>query len=246
MMSLAIESISELISNMETHIGYFSLGIALYLTITSLISSIRTRKEVARLKRLIAKESPNYKSDLIITNDHSPLRHGFFIGVVTFFEDLAELEEKRHKKDSQRTTLVKLYLELDSILNTGKARSNTIVGLMLEDRFSSSIKGIRVLSLVTLVYLSCSYLEIIPFNVLAPIIPLLLISALMLDQYLITYRVRKGWYGRNEYESREIINYAIAHANKDDFNDEGGLKKLMDAPQLLEKKHTKSNGWSEA
>ncbi|MEZ9345683.1 hypothetical protein AB4166_02350 [Vibrio splendidus] len=245
-MSLVIEFVSELVSNIGDRMGYLSLGIVLYLTVTSLISSINTQKEVARLKRLIAKESPNSQADPIENNHHTPSRQGFFEGVNSFFDDLTELEDKRHKKGSQRTKLVKLYLELDSIINTGKARSNTVVGLMLEERFSSSIKNIRLLSLITLVYLSCTYLKIIPFNILALIIPLLLISAILLDQYLITYRVRKGWYGRNEYESREIINYAIAHANKDDFNDEGGLKKLMDAPQLFEKQHTESNGWSKA
>ena len=245
-MSLVTEFISEFASNISDRMEYLSLGLALYLTVTGLISSIKTRKEVARLKRLIAKKSPNSQAEPIENNDHTPFRYGFLEGVNAFFEDLTVLENKRHKKRSQRTTLVKLYLELDSILNTGKARSNTVVGLMLEERFSSSIKNMRLLSLITLTYLACAYLKIIPFNILALIIPLLLISAILLDQYLITYRVRKGWYGRNEYESREIINYAIAHANKDDFNDEGGLKKLMDAPQLFEKQHTESNDWSKA
>ncbi|MBM6705450.1 hypothetical protein H6A60_13350, partial [Sutterella massiliensis] len=55
------------------------------------------------------------------------------------------------------------------------------------------------------------------------------LSAIFIDHKLIEYRINKGWYGKNEFESREIIRFVLAHADKNDFNDQGGLKKVIPA-----------------
>ena len=58
--------------------------------------------------------------------------------------------------------------------------------------------------------------------------------AIHADHKLIEHRIRNGWYGKNEFESREIIEFILSHANKDDFNDSGGLKKIIPTPEFSE------------
>lgn len=49
---------------------------------------------------------------------------------------------------------------------------------------------------------------------------------------LFNYRVRKGFYGRNEYESREIIDFIVDNYKKVDFSDPGGPKKIISEEDL--------------
>jgi hypothetical protein len=58
-------------------------------------------------------------------------------------------------------------------------------------------------------------------------IPLFFLLARLTNQYILTYRIRHGYYGTTEYESREIINLILKHSNKSDFTDGNGLKELF-------------------
>lgn len=118
--------------------------------------------------------------------------------------------------------------------------------MMLEEKLTKSKKNSSLIIVALLIYIACSSFHLIQLNPFAIIVPLILLTAFYLDQYLIIYRVRKGWYGRNEYETREIISYIVAHADKDDFNDDGGLKKLMDAPENAKNSVQNEKGWVKA
>ncbi|MFG0773071.1 hypothetical protein ACF8PD_14695 [Vibrio plantisponsor] len=125
----------------------------------------------------------------------------------------------------------------DSLANAEKKKSNTIVGMMLEDKAAASNKiNLYLFGAIGIQFIG-SYFGIIPFNVLTILVPLVLLIALHLDQIIVGYRIRKGWYGRNRSEAREIISYILSHANKDDFNDDGGLKKLIEKPEALKPKN---------
>ncbi|ENH7109824.1 hypothetical protein ABWJ26_000227 [Vibrio fluvialis] len=174
----------------------------------------------------------------------APKNHAFFNGMNAFFTDLKATENKRDSaqkskvvrvklKDKGHIEVLKILLDIESTQDVSKRKSNTIVGMMLEEKFASSNKNARLLSMTIFGYMLITYFDFVAFNILALIVPMALLSALLLDKFLITLRIRRGWYGRNEYEAREIINYVSSHANKDDFNDDGGLKKLMDAPELV-------------
>ncbi|QXO19237.1 hypothetical protein [Vibrio ostreae] len=142
---------------------------------------------------------------------------------------------------------ISIFLSVESITDTSKTKTNTVVGMMLKERASTANKIKLLLSGSVLVYLVASVISIIEFNWLAITFPTTLFLALQTDQFLITYRIRKGWYGRNEYEAREIIEYILSHADKDDFNNDGGLKKLMDEPKRTEYKVEKDvKGWVNA
>ncbi|OOQ70158.1 hypothetical protein C1S86_11370 [Vibrio parahaemolyticus] len=144
-------------------------------------------------------------------------------------------------------TATTIFLSLESALDAKKKQTNTVVGMMLKERTNKANKSSLLLIAAIIVYLALSSITSIEFSWLVILIPSVLLFAFQADQYLITYRIRKGWYGRNEYEAREIIQYILAHADKDDFNDEGGLKKLMDAPEHIEEKATTDQkGWINA
>ncbi|MCI5142119.1 MAG: hypothetical protein D3909_10455, partial [Candidatus Electrothrix sp. ATG1] len=58
------------------------------------------------------------------------------------------------------------------------------------------------------------------------------LALLHLNQKIIEYRVRKGLYGKNEYEAREMIAYILSYSDKSDFSDGDKLKELF--PETVE------------
>lgn len=164
---------------------------------------------------------------------------------------IAEIEKALHAAGSMSKgllapKLVRNLLELKITRDIEKRKTNTVVGMMLEEKLTKSKKNSSLIIVALLIYIGCSSFHLIQLNPFAIIVPLILLTAFYLDQYLIIYRVRKGWYGRNEYETREIISYIVAHADKDDFNDDGGLKKLMDAPENAKSSVQNEKGWVKA
>ncbi len=139
-----------------------------------------------------------------------------------------------------------ILLAIEGLTDASKRKSNTIVGMMIKERATAANKSHLLLLGTLVVYLIISSTSLINFNWLAVIFPSVLLLALHADQYLVAYRIRKGWYGRNEYEAREIIDFILSHAEKDDFNDEGGLKKLMDAPENTSHQQSTNEDWVKA
>jgi hypothetical protein len=111
-------------------------------------------------------------------------------------------------------------------------RSNTVVGVMLLERLKKSTKIQLTLIVCLIVNFALSLLPGIEFSNFLFALVSSLIFAIHLDQNLIEYRIKKGWYGTNEFEAKEIINFIISHSNKDDFNDSGGLKRVIPLPDV--------------
>lgn len=128
------------------------------------------------------------------------------------------------------------YSAIDSLFSEGlikkeKKKTNTIVGLMLEEKANSAYKINLYLFGAIAIQIIGSYFGFLPFSIVTSLVPAVLLIALHLDQIIVSYRIRKGWYGKNRSEAREIISFILSHANKDDFNDDGGLKELIDKPE---------------
>jgi hypothetical protein len=123
------------------------------------------------------------------------------------------------------------HLLLESKMDRSKKKSNTIVGLMLAERSKKYLSTTYLLLLSLAIQTIFTLVGITTMNWFIFWLILFSICALHFDQYLIAHRVRRGWYGRNEYEAREIISFVMSHADKNDFNNSGGLKKLMDTPE---------------
>ena len=142
------------------------------------------------------------------------------------------------------TSVSALYSESDDG-SAEKKRSKTIVGVMLLERLKKSAKLQLVLALCLVINFLVSLLPTIDFSYFLLAVASLLLLCIHADQQLIDYRIKKGWYGKNEYETKEIINFIISHSNKDDFNDSGGLKRVIPLPEI-EAEPEKASGFGGA
>jgi hypothetical protein len=61
---------------------------------------------------------------------------------------------------------------------------------------------------------------------------ILLAGSLFTSRQLLRYRIRKGYYGTNEDEAREIIQFILEHAEDTDFSSGDGPKKIMPDPEI--------------
>ena len=59
------------------------------------------------------------------------------------------------------------------------------------------------------------------------LILIILYLGIHFDQWLLIFRIKNNWYGRNEYEAKEIIQFIISNADKDDSTGSGGLKAFL-------------------
>lgn len=115
-------------------------------------------------------------------------------------------------------------------------KSKTVVGLMLGEKVKNSTKAQLFLILAFIINLSLYLFFELQLSRFALFIVSLGILGIHIDHKMIEYRVKHGLYGTNAFESRELINFMIAHSNKDDFNDSGGLKKIIPIPEVQEEK----------
>ncbi|MBT0111952.1 hypothetical protein [Vibrio alginolyticus] len=231
-----------------------SKGFAVACIVALVVQLVIQFKEVSILEKSIAKliavriKLLNEKKQL--SNEHDDIQR--------IEDELASLYKERwyltrsfNKKIKSIFSInyeaASMLLSIQSITDSSKKKTNTVVGMMLKERAIKANKISLLLVATIIVYLIFSTMSVIEFSWLAILFPCTLLLALHADQYLITYRIRKGLYGRNEYEAREIIEYILSHADKDDFNDEGGLKKLMDEPERGEDKVAEDlKGWVKA
>ena len=59
-------------------------------------------------------------------------------------------------------------------------------------------------------------------------------SLLYLNTFLVNFRIKKGFYGGNEFEAREIINFIEENSEKIDFGDGDSPKQLFNEEDLKE------------
>jgi|GEM_PF-3340944 len=111
-------------------------------------------------------------------------------------------------------------------------KSSTIVGMMLSEKLKNSVRIQLVLLSALASNALLAYVNDVDMSIFVIFVVIIGFAALYIDHKLIEYRVRRGWYGKNEFESREIIRFILAHADKNDFNDQGGLKKVIPTPSL--------------
>lgn len=107
-----------------------------------------------------------------------------------------------------------------------KKGTDSIVGVMLLDK---SIRSRKVQFFIFLCMIINLFFSIHPSIDVSSFLITLSFSFLILieaDQWLIAYRISKGFYGYNGFESREIVSFIINHSSKDDFTGSGGFKKI--------------------
>ncbi len=111
-------------------------------------------------------------------------------------------------------------------------KANTIVGVMLLEKAKKGTIQQAILLLAIVVYLFIVWFTASDISQFLLLFLTVLLLAVFLDQKLIEFRIRKGWYGSNEFETRELIEFITLHSNKDDFNDGNGAKKIIPNPEV--------------
>lgn len=108
---------------------------------------------------------------------------------------------------------------------------NTIVGIMVGKRISRDSKAYALLAGSLMLYIILSVSSVIEFKLIDISFFLLLIGALALNQKMLEIRIKKGMYGTNPYEVKEIIQFIEEHSDKSDFIDGKKIKKLIQDPE---------------
>ena len=170
------------------------------------------------------------------SSNQLPKRAEAYLKVIEIVLDDTIPFAKHNKKiliylnSSLLSAISKIHEDLNDSSNEQK-KSKTIVGVMLQEKLKKSMKSQIVLIICFVLNFVLSALSVVSFSYILFILISVMILAIHLDQKLIDHRVRKGWYGKNEFEAKEIINFIVSHANKDDFNDSGGLKRVIPLPE---------------
>jgi len=110
-----------------------------------------------------------------------------------------------------------------------KIKSLSIVGLFAIKRSKSNvISSLSVLfaliaNILISIYLTHSDI-VNPLSIIFFIV--LLIIAV--DEYILFFRIKKGYYGTNKHEAREIINFIISNSNGNDYKGPDGKIKIFE------------------
>ncbi|MFA6899068.1 MAG: hypothetical protein WC256_02540 [Desulfurivibrionaceae bacterium] len=108
---------------------------------------------------------------------------------------------------------------------------NTIVGIMLGKKIDKYTKSFTCLFSGLGVHLLLVVLKMQQLSLPMVGILFLFIGALSLNQKMLEYRIKRGYYGTNGYEVKEIVQFIQSHSDKSDFIDKNGIKKLLPAPE---------------
>ena len=130
---------------------------------------------------------------------------------------------------------------IQSVINIVKFHSNknktkfrtkysnlSIVGQMRLRLFMKIANGFAIIQCVLAIYISHlsltlniqPSLEVLGFT-------LVFILILSVYKFIVDFRVKNGFYGNNEREAREIIQFILEESQNIDFNDNGKLKKII-------------------
>lgn len=113
---------------------------------------------------------------------------------------------------------------------------NTIVGLLVERRIKSDTRSYIILFCALFLHFVFSLLPSYSINWLLILFLVSLIGLLHLNQKVLEFRIKKGYYGCNEYEAREILSYILEHSDKKQFNDKDGIKEIFPEAEITETK----------
>jgi hypothetical protein len=112
-------------------------------------------------------------------------------------------------------------------------KAKTVVGLMLSEKMRKSSRAQLFLFLALIVNVAFSLVLDNSVSVFVMAFVSIFLLFIQIDHKLIEYRVNNGWYGKNKFETLEIIEFIIAYADKNDFNDSGGLKRVIPQPTVV-------------
>lgn len=110
----------------------------------------------------------------------------------------------------------------------------SIAKIMVAKKIQSN-KIINIILLIPTFMFACLRILNYQPSVLYIIIPITLILLLDSQMIIVMYRIKKGYFGSNINEMKEIINFIVKNSQKIDFTDDNGnYRKLIDEKDLAE------------
>jgi len=110
----------------------------------------------------------------------------------------------------------------------------SIVAIFFKRKLESSKKLVLILSAVSLNYYIFAWIVSIPMDENILLVWIGICSLLLLKLYILSFRIKHGYYGNNRKETIEIINFIISQSENIDFTDGDGLKKIFSKEDLKE------------
>ena len=112
-----------------------------------------------------------------------------------------------------------------------RVRETSIVGGLLKKKYSRLWFVYLFTPVILIAYVWLAY----AFNYsLSSLVLICIVSPLVLTNFntwILKYRLKKGFYGNNAYETAEIISLLIKKSDHDDFSGFDGKKKLFPDPE---------------
>lgn len=101
----------------------------------------------------------------------------------------------------------------------------TIVNILVKKEAKKESYSYFILFSTLIFYISSMFILSIEISETVIFILLILILALFIKQKILEYRIKNGYYGTNQYEAREIIDFILE--NSDDFDNFNGYKRIF-------------------
>jgi hypothetical protein len=108
----------------------------------------------------------------------------------------------------------------------------SIVGIMSLKRKKRNFLAITFLVLALMIYCLLPYLFGYSINNMAVMIMSAGILLVTLKEQIVSYRVKKGIFGQNESEAREIIRFILNNSDNIDFADGRKSEKLISESEI--------------
>lgn len=149
-------------------------------------------------------------------------------------------EKKYYKKyniKKRRNSILTYGLNLFSIGIS--CDDKVLVNILLKSKIKKIGKSFIILLLVficSVVFSSFGYFDVIETN----LIYILLLSIFVLfqiEKYLLFFRIKKGYYGKNKFEILKIASFIYSHKNINDFTNSNGKRKQVLKNQEIRKKY---------
>lgn len=84
------------------------------------------------------------------------------------------------------------------------------------------------------IYVLVSNLLNLNISLYIVLIPFSYVILVTFYEYLVSYRIKRGFYLTNEWETRNLVDFILSNANSIDFNDPGGKRKQILSNQEIE------------
>lgn len=133
---------------------------------------------------------------------------------------------------SLNNSINRLNSERAKAQSNESAKTKTIVGLMLTEKKRRSNFVFFFLFLAIALDFTLKFTINVDSGWWVVAVCSALLAILQVDHKLIEYRISRGWYGMNAFETLEIVRFISSHSDPDDFNDENGIKRIRPAAEL--------------